>query len=198
MTVSFLTKFGRPLLATALGLFVVTWGAAESEPTDEQAKERAPAFRTGGFTHGESGRGLAAFLVRSGARFTVGESISLSFGVIVTERADAQGALKVVRPYGASDPNNRSWFSVLGPDGRALKYRGGFPNHTRAGAKQVVDLWNGDFIGRTSDDEQLSFDFKRPGRYRIRWNYLPPRPEGVEDVWEGKLISNEIEIEIVE
>jgi hypothetical protein len=37
----------------------------------------------------------------------------------------------------------------------------------------------------------------QPGKYRIRWHYREYAPEGVEGVWGGELVSNEVQIEIV-
>jgi hypothetical protein len=186
---------------SVLLLLVGTWSAAKDERKDEQAKVPSPPLATGGITHGQSDRGLAAFLVTSGRPFQSGGWIALSYGLICTanqpEQIEVPKSLKIVRPYPAADPNNHSWFSVSGPDGGGLKYRGEFPHWPRAQPGQVVLLRTGEFIGRTSIHAELHFDFSKPGKYRIRWHYLPDAPEGLEGVWTGELVSNEVQIEIV-
>ena len=186
-------------MCLAVLLFLVgTWGAANDKQKDEPAQRPGPSFGTGGITHGQPDRGLAAFLISRGDPFNAGGPIALSYGVICIgsqpARADAPQSLNVVRPSLAADPMNRSWFTVSGPDGRDLKYQGEFVNWPRVGPDEVTALWTGGgFIGTTSRDVELNFDFSKPGKYRIRWHY---HPEGVEGVWGGGLVSNEIEIEI--
>ena len=188
----------RGVMCVAVLLFLVgTWGAAKDERKQEPSEGPGTSFGTGGITHGQPDRVLAAFLIARGDRFTTHGPISLSYGVICTGtppgRADAPRTLKLVRPYGAVDPKNRSWLSVLGPDGQDLTYQGGFVSWPLVGLERVVVLGEGQFVGSTTSDVRSSFDFKRPGKYRIRWHY---EARGLEGIWEGELISNEIQIEI--
>jgi hypothetical protein len=188
------------LFASVLLPLLGAWGAARNSGTGDQAKGSPAALATGGITHGKSNSGLAAFLVTTGEPFKKGGPVSLSYGIICKasepEHPDVPKSLKVVRPYPAVNPNNHSWFSVTGPDGRELEYRDPFVSFPRAPPDQVLVLWTGEFVGRTSSDLPFNFDFNKPGRYRVRWNYLPDTPEGLEGVWAGELVSNTVEIEI--
>jgi len=157
------------------------------------------------FPHGEVKDGLAAFLFCHKNRFEVGEPIPLTHGIILVgpglsskdEKAYRLKA-KVRRPLEAMDPGNGSWFEVVGPDGASVSYKGGYddwpegpppPSHTAI-------LGYGEFLGRTHSDlcKHGAFDLSRPGRYMVRWCYGPWEDEGL---WVGKLISNEVQVEIV-
>jgi hypothetical protein len=155
--------------------------------------------KTGAITHSKPDRGLAAFLISDGTRFKVGEPISLSYGVIGVGARSAESEakpLKVVRPVGAADPNNRSWFSVTGPAGRELAYKGFFVERPAVQPDDLVVLGPDGLVGKSSSDLDLNvgFDLKAPGKYRVRWHY---QGGGLEGSWGGKLVSNEIQFEIV-
>ncbi len=160
--------------------------------------------KTGTFPHGKVQDGLAAFLLCHKNRFEVGEPIPLSHGIILvgprlepTEETHKLQA-KVWRPFPAVDPDNMSWFEVTGPDGASVPYKGSYvtwatPSPTPS---NTAILHHGEFLGRTHSDlcEQGTFHLSKPGQYKVRWGYAPWGKEGP---WVGRLISNEVQFEIV-
>jgi hypothetical protein len=75
------TNRRRAMRVAVLLLLVGTWGAAKDERDerkDEQSKVPSPPLATGGVTHGQSDRGLAAFLTARGDPVKSGGPISLS------------------------------------------------------------------------------------------------------------------------
>ena len=150
--------------------------------------------KTGTITHGRPERGLAAFLATERPQFKVSEPIMVSYGVVCTGLEPGVQLLKAVLPCGAADPENRSWLTCTGPDGNEVKYRGEFISRFAVGSEDQVSLRRGMFVGTTSTDVELQFDFNTPGKYRLIWHY---RGGGLPEAWAGDLVSNEIEIEIV-
>jgi len=163
------------------------------------------ARKTGTFPHGKVKDGLAAFLFCHKNRFEVGEPIPLTHGIILVgpglQSRDAEAhklKAKVRRPLEAVDPGNGSWFEVTGPDGARVSYEGGYidlPYGPPLPSDTAV-LGYREFLGRNHQDlcEQGTFDLSKPGRYMVRWCYGPREDEGL---WAGKLISNEVQFEIV-
>ena len=160
----------------------------EPQPLIEEAA--GTSRRTGAIMHGSPERGLAAFLQCDHGQFAVGQPISLAYGIIAVQRpADdaARERIAVAKPLPAIDPHNGSWFSVIGPDERELPYQGLFVSWAANRSDQEDSLGPGELVGRTSE-LNLSFDFSRPGQFRLQWHYG----------WDGLgLVSNEIQIEIV-
>ena len=63
--------------------------------------------------------------------------------------------------------------------------------HACTGVRLVAD--DGSVVyGRSM--EWGAFDLSKPGKYKVRWCY---EPGGEEGPWVGKLISNEVQVEIV-
>lgn len=183
------------------GLLSASRGNAQP-PSSPSTSGREPTFSLtiGALAHGTPDTHLAAFLLAA-RRFKVGEAIPLSFGVVcvdsppVDDRA-RRATLKVLPPNPPADPDNVSWFSVTGPDGRALPYKGPYKNFRLPQPEDSHLLALGQFLGHTSDNLARGFpDLAGVGKYRVAWHYAPPG--GVAGCWRGMLVSNEIEIEIV-
>jgi hypothetical protein len=175
-----------------LAFLIVAHGAAS-----DKEDEAAPQHQTGGFTHGEAERGLAAFLICNGQRLKSGDSPKLSFGVIATKTNDPPPPrrVKVLRPYPLAEPDNLSWISVTGPDGQVLRYQGPYVDFRDPQLDDFETLPQGAFCGQTfSELVPHYYNLRTPGKYRLRWHYAPGSFDGA---WAGRLISNEVEIEIV-
>lgn len=167
-----------------------------NEPVAPPGKEPPPPLcATGGITHGKPDGGLAAFLICDCRRFKVNQSIALSHGVICTKLRTTSGNAgrstppKIAKPKPAVDPHNASWFTGIGPEGQELSYVGEFVRWPAVQPEDEVVLKQGELVGTMSADLQHNFDLRRPGKYRVRWKYGWNDP---------RLVSNEIQIEIVE
>ena len=178
------------LVVTALIVSGTSVSADDGSPQGPAEEAAGIRLRTGAITHGVPEGERAAFLSGDRGRFVVGEPISLAYGFVAVERAvdDVRLAgIVVPRPMMAVDPHNGSWFSVIGPDGEELPYRGFYVCWAANKENQDVSLWPGEFVGNSSE-VSFSFDFSQPGEYRLQWHYG----------WDGAgLVSNEIRIEIV-
>jgi len=162
------------------------------------------AKKTGTFPHGKVLDGLAAFLLCHKNRFEVGEPIPLTHGIIFMgpglepNEETYKLQAKVWRPCRAVDPDNMSWFEVTGPDGASVPYNGIYVSWATPSPSpaNTAILRHGEFLGRTHSDlcEHGTFHLNKPGQYRVRWGYAPWGKEGP---WVGKLISNEVQFEIV-
>jgi HEAT repeat protein len=171
-------------------------------------------IRTGGgkgqktsvFPHGEAKDGLAAFLLSQKPRFEIGEPIPLTYGIIFVGPGLELGNVeayklraKVWRPLSPVDPDNASWFEVTGPGGKKVPYHGGYVSWAvpKPSDENTALLRWGDFIGRPHFDlcGGGAFHLNEAGIYRVHWFY-EPFPGG--KLWNGKLMSNELQIEIVE
>jgi len=90
-----------------------------------------------------------------------------------------------------------SWLSVRGPDGEILPNRRHIDYSITDPEKLLVLLRKGQFIGQYDSVKRCDF-FGKPGMYTVKWNYRDYRGFLSDDVcWRGKLVSNEIQIEIV-
>ncbi len=184
----------------------------EYYPVRTSATRALWIIRTGGgkaqktsiFPHGEAKDGLAAFLLSHKHRFEIGEPIPLSYGIIFVgpglERSNEgrhKLQAKIWRPWPPVDPNNASWFEVTRPDGKDVPYHGIYVTWgvSRPSDENTVLLRYGEFIGRPHSDlcGGGAFHLNKPGIYRVRWFY-EPFPGG--GLWAGKLVSNELQIEI--
>ena len=182
-------RSGGPLVILGLVSVVgLVLGADERESPEDEAEEAV--YRTDGMVHGAPDGGVAGFLLGDGGRFEVAEPIAFAYGLISVNRVGEDGsreAVSVVRPMPAFDPHNESWFSVIGPDGEELPYKGPYVSWAAIKEDQKVSLWPGEFAGRTME-VNLLFDFSRPGEYRVRWHHG----------WDGTgLVSNEVGIEVL-
>lgn len=165
--------------------------------------------KTGVFPHGESRGGLASFLMSYKRRFEIGEPIPLYLGLILVGSGFDQPAeeaselrVRVWRPLSPRDPNNASWFEVRGPDGRRVSYCGWHicGISTTPSDENTVLLHHGEFIGRHHDDlcGFEAFHLSESGVYTVRWHYSPLRsPLHNDGLWSGKLVSNELRIEVL-
>ena len=191
--------FGVAASATmALMLFLATGGGDEDAAAGKSADATPQSFKIGKTEPGKAERGLAAFLICDGGIYKAGEPIAATFGVICVQ-APSEGQpppkpLNVLRPYPPADPNNRSWFSVIGGDAKEVPYQGEYIHWANARLQDVCALTQGSFVGQTfSELAPRHFDLRAPGKYRLRWHYAPGVFEGC---WTGQLVSNEVEIEI--
>jgi HEAT repeat protein len=164
------------------------------------------AQKTSIFPHGEAKDGLAAFLLCRKHRFQIGEPIPLSYGLIfvgpgLERRSDDVYKLKIKvwRPLGPVDPDNASWFEVTGPDGKNVPYHGIYVTTAvpKPSDENTALLRYGEFIGRPRSDlcGGGAFHLNKVGIHRVQWFYEPLFAG--EGLWSGKLVSNEIQIEIV-
>ena len=181
-------RLGGRLAVLGAAVLVGLVAGADDEVIQEPTAEEA-VHRTDGMVHGAPDGGAAAFLMGDGGRFEVGEPIAFAYGLINVNRVGEDGsreAVSVVRPMPAFDPHNGSWFSVIGPDGEELPYKGPYVSWGAIKEDQKLSLWPGEFAGRTME-VNLLFDFSRPGEYRVRWHHG----------WDGAgLVSNEVGIEV--
>jgi HEAT repeat protein len=171
-------------------------------------------IRTGGgkaqntsvFPHGEAKDGLAAFLLSHRHRFEIGEPIPLTYGIIFVgsglELSNVEAyelRAKVWRPMSPVDPDNASWFEVTGPGGESVPYHGLYVSWAvpKPSDENTALLRWRELIGRSHFDlcGGRAFHLNKTGIYRVHWFY-EPFPGG--GLWNGKLMSNELQIEIVE
>ena len=189
-----------------MALVALTCGKTLSEEKQKAVSAEGPQTSFG-MPHGEAKKGLAAFLLCHKKRFQIGEPISLSYGLILVgpgldkqNEETAKLRVRVFKPLSAYDPGNYSWFEVTGPDEQEVPWRGGhdsLPWFSPTGENSTI-LGHGQFTGRSDRDldEYGRFDLTRPGIYKVRWGYDPNPADGV---WSsGKLMSNEVQFEILE
>jgi len=152
--------------------------------------------------HGEAKDGLAAFLLCHRNRLEVGEPIPLSYGIVLVGSGSNEETRKlranIWQPYYPFDPGNYSWFEVTESDRQNVPYSGekvSWPAESPSDENTTV-LHHGDFFGRTHRDlsEGGAFVLTKPGKYKVRWAYAPFPATGV---WGGKLLSNEVQFELV-
>ena len=179
-----------------LGLSILLFSLVKAaEPSAADKASAAPILKTGAITHSNPERGIAAFVIGDGTQFKVGQPIALSYGVInVGLTEDKARGRTIVRPRAAADPDNQSWVSVIGPDGKELAYRGEYVSRKAVQPHDAVLLSVGGVVGHTSPDLNRYFDLKTPGMYRLLWHF---EAGGIEGGWSGKIVSNELQFEIV-
>jgi HEAT repeat protein len=199
-------KEAIPALTKALqdGHYRVRWNATRALWLIRTGSKKAR--KTGVFPHGEAKDGLAAFLLCHKDRFEIGEPVPLSYGIIFVgpglERISGEVyelRAKVWRPLSPVDPDNASWFEVTGPNGKNVPYHGIYVSWAvpEPSDENTALLHWGEFIGRPHSDlcGGGAFHLNKTGIYKVHWFY-EPFPGG--GMWKGKLMSNELQIEIVE
>ena len=158
---------------------------------------------TGLLPHGEVKDGLAAFLLCHRDRFRAGEPIPLSYGIVnIGPGVEAQGP-GIPRPirvwWFPTAPVQRgevTWLEVTGPDEKSIPYHGaaiGWRNLSGDARGNSVLLPHRRFVGNIIGRIR-GYEMNRPGTYRVRWGYKPSWEGGP---WTGKLMSNEVQFEIV-
>lgn len=197
-------KEAIPALTKALQdeFYPVRWNATRSLWLIRTGAEKAQ--KTSVFPHGEPKEGLAAFLLCQKHRFEIGEPIPLYYGLIFVgpglEGRNGEAyklQVKVWRPLSPVDPNNASWYEVRGPDGASVPYHGVYVSWAipEPSDENIALLRFGESIGRPHFDlcDGGAFHLNESGIYKVRWFYHPFSGGGV---WSGKLMSNELQIEI--
>ena len=166
-----------------------------------------------GFPCGDARDEVVAFLLLppGSNRFVAGTPIYLMHGLCYRVENQDRGVrrlrrLRVFRPREAADPNNLSWFTVTGPDGKQLAYSGPSvsPTGVEVDVKSTSELFpNGGMVGViTNWDLGAFYRIQEPGVYRVQWHYEMPaevsgRTIGDATLWSGKVSSNEVEFEII-
>ncbi len=175
--------------------------------------------------HGQVKDGLAAFLLCHRGRFKVGQPIPLTYGIINVgsgleweidvQKTEENSKLKTRVWWLGNNPElqyNYSWFEVTGSDGNNVPYRGGtgtLQNFTTEVAdklsvvlhhRQIVGNHYPDLRGPLASYPEPNivkhyYNLSKPGTYKVRWGYNPWWKVGP---WTGKLMSNEVQFEIVQ
>jgi len=144
--------------------------------------------------HGPMKNGLAAFLKCERKQFKVSEPIPVMFGIVCGE---TEKRMSFQPPYGACQPEDFSWFSITGPDGNDVPYTGRFIHFAPVDPENVIWLAHLRFCGIVWPDIRWGYKLDTPGSYNIKWHYrIPPTSDA--SWWTGKLISNEVQFEIVD
>jgi len=169
--------------------------------------------------HGPVKDGLAAFLMCERKKFKIGEPIPIMVGIVY---GGTEKYMTVVKPISVTgSPGNLSWLSITGPDGRDVPYTGDFihflPPKCEPESEWEVRLTARRFCGISVDDirsapypwgpdrwlpdrygdmDRDGHKLDTPGSYTIKWHYSIA---GMFTClgWQGHLVSNEIQIEIV-
>ena len=206
----------------ALVGLVVQSNVNATSPTTAPAKKTDAKIDKIAMSHGPVKDGLAAFLICERKKFKVGEPIPLTYGIINVgsglewennlQKAEENSKLKTRVWWLRNNPefkHNYSWFEVTGPDGNNVPYFGGtgtLRNYTAAVVdkfsvvlhhRQIVGYHYPDLRGPLTSFpglERSFFDLSKPGLYKVRWGYNPWWKVGP---WTGKLMSNEVQFEIV-
>lgn len=143
-------------------------------------------------SHGPVKDGLAAFLISERKQFRVGEPIVVIYGIVLLRDSEKQEI--IVCPPGPLVDHDFSWLSVQGADGKDVPYTGFHIDYVISDSKKIMRrLRRGQFVGNYDSVEQI-YNLSNPGTYTVKWNYkaIPGYPW-----WQGDLVSNEIQIEIV-
>jgi len=209
----------------ALLFLIVRMTKSQAQWNTPQPPETSPSQKlqvTGLLPHGDVNDSLAAFLLCHRDSFKVGEPIPLTYGIINVgsgiewetnvQKTDENSKLKTKVWWLHNNPElqyNYSWFEVAGPDGNSVPYRGSvgtLPNNTAAVVDKLsVTIHHRQFVGTHYPDlrgpltsfpglEKSFFDLSKLGTYKVRWGYNPWWKVGP---WTGKLMSNEVQFEIV-
>jgi len=142
-------------------------------------------------SHGPVKDGLAAFLICERKQFRIGQPIPVLYGVVY---GGHEKHMTIQAPYPAWVPNLVSWFSVRGPDGKDIPYTGPEPKPIPPNPKDTLRLRRHGFCGIDWPDIRWGHKLSKPGAYTIKWNY---RAHPADFWWQGELVSNEIQIEIL-
>jgi hypothetical protein len=143
-------------------------------------------------SHGPVKDGLAAFLICERKQFRVGEPIVVIYGIVLLRDSEKQEIM--VCPPGPLVDHDFSWLSVKGADGKDIPYTGFHIDYVISDSKKIKRrLWRGQFLGNYDSIEGI-YSLSKAGTYTVKWNYkaIPGYPW-----WQGELVSNEIQIEIV-
>lgn len=144
-------------------------------------------------SHGPAKEGLAAFLICERKQFKSDEPVSVLLGIVYGRIGKP---VTVQPPYCPFQPGDFSWFCITGPYGESVPYTGGIVGHADGlGPESAIRLGDGIFCGMMWN---LRWNYKldTPGSYTIKWNYRMPHDPNA-SWWQGHIVSNEIQIEIV-
>jgi uncharacterized protein (TIGR03067 family) len=147
--------------------------------------------------HGPTKDGLAAFVVATRTKIKLGEDIPIFYGImnVFTDVPEKTGTRKIWPVHLATGRENRSWFTVKGPDGKDLPSiapAADWPILTDANV--AITLRPGEFHGRVCPNLAGWHKLAGPGVYTITWTHDVHGPKGP---WSGRLVSNEIQVELV-
>ena len=155
-----------------------------------------------GMSHGPVKDGLAAFLYCERKKFTVGEQVPLNIGLVYwgTSKEEPAQSVTVQRPCGPLNPGGSSWFIVKDSDGNDVSYTGWIASFkfTEGNVSRLTSkLYRGSFLGTHCKDGEINgYRLEKPGIYTITWHYRTIAFPG-SCWWQGELVSNEIQFEIV-
>lgn len=142
-------------------------------------------------SHGPMKDGLAAFLICGQNQFRVGEPITIMLGIAYLKQSKVQMSVWLPRPV---REGFTSRLSINEPDGKEISHIVGHANYFIPDPnKYTAHLRVGQFVGRYESLRKYH-DFIKPGLYTIKWNY---RAHPAKFWWQGELVSNEIQIEIL-
>lgn len=143
-------------------------------------------------SHGPVKDGLAAFLICERKQFRVGEQVVVIYGIVLLGGSEKQEIM--VCPPLLLVAHDFSWLSVKGADGKDVPHTGSQIDYVISDHKKIMRrLLRRQFVGNYDSVEQ-NYNLSDPGTYTVKWNYkaIPGY-----SWWQGELISNEIQIEIV-
>jgi hypothetical protein len=174
-------------------------GVGKKEPVDAALEKDAVLNIP--ILHGSANDDLAAFLSCRRDSFRVGEPLPFSYGILhIGPGIETDNSIAPIRVWwfttGPVDRENVTWLEVTAPDGKNIPYHGSVPawkNLSKAVAENSLLLHYKQFVGNIRNDI-YGFDMSKPGLYKIRWGYWPSWKGGP---WIGRLMSNEVQIEIV-
>lgn len=142
-------------------------------------------------SHGPVKDGLATFLICERKQFRIGQPIPVLQGVVY---GGHEKHMTIQAPYPALEPNLVSWFSVRGPDGKDIPYTGSELKPIPLNPKNTLRLRRHGFCGIDWPDIRWGHKLSKPGAYTIKWHYRIPAGGSW---WQGELVSNEVQFEIV-
>jgi len=169
--------------------------AAAAKPKDmgkPKPGDSTPVAINIAMSHGPVKDGLAAFLICQQKQFKIGEPIIVIYGIVLLRGTEKQEIM--VCPPGPLVDHDFSWLSVKGPGGKDVPYTGFHIDYEISDPKKIMHrLWQRQFVGSYDSVEQI-YNLSDPGTYTVKWNYkaIPGYPW-----WQGHLVSNEIQIEVV-
>jgi len=192
----------RIIIACVCVFAVLVYSTLSKDKNDKDADEAARSVPEKdmdvkiAMSHGPVKDGLAVFLICEQSQFKLDEPIPLLYGVVYGGPAESEYPT-IPEPYPAVDPGNVSWFSVTGPDGNGIPYMGIYVMFPRLDPRDVLQLKPRCFRGRFTPNIRYDFKLDTPGLYTIKWHWRI-RPEYGISSWVGELVSNEIQIKVVE